>query len=87
MERILQYLDDLEDTVYAVALIGERLRRVLRLLVGGCLALATLALGFVLALTQLPLALALVSLLTVTALYRAAVSNVRGSARGPTAGA
>jgi hypothetical protein len=82
MERIAQYLDDLEDLVYAVALIAERLRRAVRRIVAGFLALAMLALGFLLALSQPPLALAAVSLLMVTALYRAAVGNARGNPRG-----
>lgn len=79
MERIAQYLDDLEDLMYAVVLTGERLRRILRRLVAGCAALATLAVGFLLALSQPPLALALVAILMVTALYRAVVGIARGS--------
>ena len=86
MERIVQYLDDLEDLIYAVALIAERLRRVLRKIVIVLLAAGTLAFGFLLALTQPPLALAAVALLMVTALYRAAVGNARGGARGTIAG-
>lgn len=77
MERLAQYLDDIEDLVYAVALIAERLRRVVRKLVTVLLALATLTLGFLLAMAQPPLALAAVALLMVTALYRAAVGNAR----------
>lgn len=77
MERIVQYLDDLEDLVYAVALIAERLRRALRSMVTAFLALGMLAVGFLLALSQPPLALATIALLMVTALYRAAVGNTR----------
>jgi hypothetical protein len=79
MERIAQYLDDLEDIVYAVALVGERLRRVLQRIITGCVALCTLAFAFLLALSQPPLALALVAILMVTALYRAAVGIARGT--------
>lgn len=86
MERIAQYFDDLEDLVYAVALNAERLRRVFRKLVTVLLTLGTLVLGFLLALSQPPLALAAVALLMVTALYRAAVGNARGGARGTIAG-
>jgi hypothetical protein len=86
MERIAQYLDDLEDLIYAVALTAERVRRVFRKLVTVLLALGTLALGFLLALSQPPLALAAVALLMVTALYRAAVGNARGTARRTIAG-
>ena len=88
MELIAQYLDDLEDLVYALALTGERLRRVLRRIATGCVALCTLVLGFLLALSQPPLALALIAILMVTALYRAAVGIARGTARrGEIAGA
>lgn len=88
MERIAQYLDNLEDLVYALALIGERLRRVLQRILAGCFALCTMAAGFLLALTQPPLALALVAILIVTALYRAAVGVARGTVdRGKIAGA
>jgi hypothetical protein len=86
MERIAQYLDDLEDLIYAVALTAERVRRVFRKLVTVLLALGTLALGFLLALSQPPLALAAVALLMVTALYRAAVGNARGTAGRTIAG-
>ena len=82
MERIVQYLDDLEDLVYAVALTAERLRRALRRVVTAFLALGMLALGLLLALSQPPLAVAAVSLLMVTALYRAAVGNTRGDTQG-----
>lgn len=87
MERIVQYLDDIEDLLYATALLAERLRRVLRVVAAAVVAFCTLAVGFLLALTQPPLALAMVSLLMVTALYRATVSNTRGGARGTIAGA
>lgn len=82
MERIVQYLDDVEDLICAVALIAERLRRAVRRIVTVLFALGMLALGFFLALSQPPLALAGVSLLMVTALYRAAVGNTRGNAPG-----
>lgn len=82
MERIVQYLDDLEDLVYAVALIAERLRRALRRIATAFLALGMLAVGFLLALSQPPLALATVALLMVAALYRAAVGNARRSTQG-----
>lgn len=88
MERIAQYLDELEDLVYAAALTGERLRRALTRILAGCMALCTLVLAFLLALSQPPLALALVAILMVTALYRAAVGIARGTVRrGDVAGA
>ncbi len=73
MERLLQYLDDLEDIIYAVPLIAEQLRRatlrILFLLGSICLQVA----GVVLALSHPPLALAVVMLLLVGMLFRAAV--------------
>ncbi len=76
MERLLQYLDDLEDIIYAVPLIAEQLRRatlrILFLLGSICLQVA----GVVLALSHPPLALAVVMLLLVGMLFRAAVIPV-----------
>ena len=77
VERLLQYLDDLEDLIYAAPLIAEQLRRaILRILVllgSICLQVA----GVVLALYHPPLALAVVSLLLVGMLLRAVVIPVR----------
>ena len=71
MERLLQYVDDLEDLLYAAPLIAEQLRRaiqrILFLLGSICLQLA----GIVLALNHPPLALAIVTLLLVGLLLRA----------------
>ncbi len=73
MERLLQYLDDLEDLIYAVPLVAEQLRRaiqrILFLLGGICLQVA----GVVLALNQPPLALAIVALMLVGLLLHAVV--------------
>lgn len=75
MECVLQWLDDLDDLVSAAALLGERVRRaaVRLLVITGILALS--ALVALLALYSLPLALALVCLLTVTLLYRGTVAG------------
>lgn len=77
MECLAQYLDDLEDLFFAAALAGERLRRAVKALIVAGLTLSGLALGIVLALRQPPIALAVVSLLIVTLLYRATVSEPR----------
>lgn len=77
MERIMQYLDDLEDLFYAVAFRLERLRRALRLVVLAILTIGLQAGTFLLALVQPPLALAVASLLSVGMLYRAAVYSPR----------
>ncbi len=73
MERLLQYLDDLEDLVYAAPLIAEQFRRaiqrILFLLGAICLQVA----GLVLALNHPPLGLAVVALLLVGLLFRAVV--------------
>lgn len=75
MERLAQYLDDLEDMFFAIASAGEQLRRALRALLLLSLWTTLAVLGVLLALSQPPLALAAVTLLLVTSLYRAAVSN------------
>ena len=76
MERLLQYLDDLEDVIYAAPLIAEQIRgatlRVLFLLGSFCLQVA----GVLLALRHPPLALAVVTLLVVGLLHRAVVVPV-----------
>lgn len=76
MERLLQYLDDLEDLIYVAPLIAEQLRRaiqrILFLLGSICLQVA----GVVLALSQPPIAMAVVMLLLVGMLYRAVVIPV-----------
>jgi hypothetical protein len=55
---------------------------VFRRILTAVFALGMLALGFLLALSQPPLALAAVSLLMVSALYRAAVGIARGNTQG-----
>ena len=80
MERLAQYLDDLEDVFFAIAFSGEQLRRALRVVLLLSLWFALTVLGVLLALGQPPLALAAVTLLLVTFLYRAAVSSPRRAA-------
>jgi hypothetical protein len=75
MERLAQYLDDLEDIFFALALAGERLLNMLRALLVMGLAVTMPVLGVLLALHQPPIALAAVSLLAVLTLYRAAVGD------------
>ncbi len=73
MERLLQYLDDLEDLIYAVPLIAEQFRRAVRrilFLIGSILLQAA---GVILALNHPPLALAVVTLMLVGLLHRAVV--------------
>jgi hypothetical protein len=73
VERLIQYLDDLEDLVFAALLIAEQLlgalKRILFLLGSIGLQIA----GVALALYHPPLAMALVTLLVVGLLMRAVV--------------
>jgi hypothetical protein len=75
MEFLLQYLDDLDDFVGMFALAAERIRRTVKALLLMSATLAIHLFGVMLALIQPPLALALVSLLAVGMLYRAAVNH------------
>ena len=73
MERWLQYLDDLEDLIYAAPLIAEQFRRAIQrilFLIGSILLQIG---GVILALSHPPLALAVVTLMLVTLLYRAVI--------------
>ena len=73
MERLLQYLDDLEDVIYAAPLIAEQLRRAIQRIL---FLLASILLqigGVILALSHPPLALAVVTLMLVALLYRAVI--------------
>ncbi|MCH7852982.1 MAG: hypothetical protein IIB76_01445 [Proteobacteria bacterium] len=75
MERLIQYLDVLEDTWYMVALLAERIRKIaLQLAIFGMMAV-TSGLGFMLALTAPPVGFAVAALLTVTVLYRSATAR------------
>ena len=79
MERLIQYLDILEDGWYVVALLAERIRRIaLQLCILAIMVIAS-SLGIMLALTAPPVGLAVAALLTVMVLYRSA------TARTPTA--
>ncbi|NOX69545.1 MAG: hypothetical protein GXP15_10190 [Gammaproteobacteria bacterium] len=75
MERLIQYLDILEDAWYVVALLAERIRRIaLQLGIFAIMAVA-IALGVTLALNVPPLGFAVAALLTVTVLYRSATAR------------
>ena len=70
MERLMQYLDDLEDLIYAVALVMERIRKAVFFGVLLLVSFTLQFLGILLALSRPPLALAVVSLTVVGMLYR-----------------
>lgn len=81
MECLIQYLDDMEDAVYAFLLLGERVRRAARsLFVFSALLLVQVG-GIALALHWPPVALGLVALLAVGTLYRSTVSLTPDPAR------
>lgn len=73
MERILQYWDDLDDLIYGLALIWEKIRSIFNFVLFMLAYVVLQALGIVLAQINPPLALAMVSLLAVALLYRSAV--------------
>jgi hypothetical protein len=75
MERLAQYLDDLEDLFYAVAMLAERIRHVVRFVLFISTAVSIQALGVLLALTNPPIAVAAASLLLVGMLYHGAVQK------------
>ena len=75
-ERALQYWDDLDDLVGAVALCGERIRRFLLFTVATLLFALAIAGGIVLAVVEPPLALAITVLLLVALMYRAVTGQV-----------
>ncbi len=76
MERIVQYLDELEDLVCAMLTMKERIRRALQILFVLITSLLLQALGILLALSQPPLALAAVSLLIVGMMYKSVTSPI-----------
>tara|TARA_R110002111_G_scaffold202198_2_gene267319 strand:+ start:53 stop:301 length:249 start_codon:yes stop_codon:yes gene_type:complete len=81
MECVLLWLDDLDDLVFSLRMLAERMRRIViaLLTVTGALAVAGLSAAF--AISSPPLALALVCLLTVTYLYRGTVGPQPNLAR------
>jgi hypothetical protein len=76
MERFIQYLDILEDAYFVVALLAERIRRILLFLGAIGITAAMVALGVALALNEPPIGFAVAALLTVTVLYRSATANI-----------
>ncbi len=77
MERLLQYLDDIDDMLGIAGLIWERLRRSLFRLSVLVASLLLIAAGVWLARNHPPMALATCLLLLVTLLYRSVTSPAR----------
>jgi len=75
MERMLQYLDELDDFVYAIALAWERIRAVGNLTLYIALMAIVQALGIYAAIESPPFTVATGSLLVVGLMYRGVVHN------------
>lgn len=71
----MQYLDDVEDFFYAVALAAGRIAGALQALAVMAASVALQIGALLLALAQPPLGLAVASILSVTLLYRTVVSQ------------
>lgn len=77
MERMLQYLDDIDDLIGAVGLVYERLRSLFLKIVSLLASLSMVALSVVLALESPILALATGLLLSLMLLYRSVISPLQ----------
>lgn len=73
MERLIQYLDEIEDLFYVAPLIVEQLRRAIQRILFLLGSISLQIAGIVLALKHPPLALAIATLLMVGLLFRAVV--------------
>lgn len=78
MERLLQYLDDLDDFVYGIALTWERVKTICSFVLSISLTLTAQAAAIYAAVANPPLAVATTSLLAVALLYRGVVGGIRG---------
>ena len=76
MERLLQYLDELDDLFGAAGLAGEKLRRGLLRLIAAILVTAVAGAGIWLALLHPPIALGTSTMLFVILLYRKVTAPV-----------
>lgn len=79
MERLAQYLDEIEDLFFALALKAERIRLALQFVLFMFAAVVLQICGITIALMHPPLALAVASLLSVGMLFRAVVANPPGA--------
>lgn len=75
MECLMQYLDDLEDFIYAVVLAAGRIIRAAGALLGLVMSIATPVGIVLLGLARPPLGLAAATMLSVVMLYRAVVNR------------
>ena len=75
-ERALQYWDDLDDLIGAIALRSERIRQILLFGISTLIFALLVSAGIVLAVVEPPLALAITVLLLVTLMYRSVTGRM-----------
>ena len=75
MEVLVQYLDDFEDLLYAIALLAEKIRNTVQFFLFMAVSVSLQLLGIFIALVSPPMAVAVASLLMVGMLYRGVVHN------------
>ena len=75
MECLIQYLDEIEDIFYALALVAERIRQAIKTLFVLAVSAMCPALGILLAIAHPPMALATAALAVSGLLYRAVVGS------------
>jgi hypothetical protein len=80
MERFVQYMDDVEDLIYAFALKWERIRRAFRFTLFVASSVLLQIFAIFLALSTPPLAVAVAALLLVGLLHKAVISYSAHSA-------
>ena len=81
MERLLQYLDDLDDLAGVLGLFYEPIRRLILRLLALAAALLALSGGFLLTITYPPVALGIGLLLIVALIYRLFIASPRRTLR------
>ncbi len=77
MERLLQYLDEIDDLVWAVGLLAEKIRSLILSALFLAVSLAVQIGSVMLALSHPPVALAVALLMFVTLLYRSVTVSLR----------
>jgi hypothetical protein len=82
MECLIQYLDEIEDALYALALVAERIREAIKTMFILALSAICPALGVLLAIAHPPMALATAVLALSGLLYHAVVDCLPDSASG-----
>ena len=78
MECLIQYLDEIEDIFYALALVAERIRQAIETLFVFSVSAMCPAIGILLAIAHPPMALATAALAVSGLLYHAVVGSPLG---------